>query len=99
MSDADRQRMTFMFGANSCANAAGTMKCPRWWNAEKRRQEWLIDRRSRRRFNSSTLTKDVCRILDSVGAARRLWQHLFSQRIDSLGQTKIKLGQPAFAVR
>jgi hypothetical protein len=38
-------------------------------------------------------------LLRPDGAARRTCQRLFGQGIDSLGQTKIKLGQATFAVR
>src|SRR6266496_1260686 len=131
---ANRLKATVMFGTNSCANADGTTKSPRWWKAEQRRQEWLTDRTSRHRSNLSMLTKDdshrrklqipnfksqtnLKRPNPKSRSARRdrafnAWKffgawilgfgishRLFRERIDSLRQTKIKLGQPAFAMR
>src|SRR5438093_9565321 len=65
----------------------------------------MTGRTSRHRSNLSMPTKGDCRNY-SRGAARRAHAPhrgaattLFRQRIDSLGQTKIKLRQPAFAVR
>jgi hypothetical protein len=59
--DEDRQRMTFTFGTNSCANEAGTTKFPGRLNGGNRKLACPIDRTSKRLFNSLTPTKDACR--------------------------------------